>query len=146
MLVVSPLVAQSGAARDSVPAGGGASPGGSTLDEGTFRDDRARRLLGRARVARLLQDSALRSYDAKAYQRVTFGLRVRGTGFERVLFRSENAARVRWAREGGVRIDRTGYRLDGAFLGPADGDPDADFAAIPYFPGREWLWIPTPEV
>src|SRR5687767_6700624 len=40
------------------------------LDRTAFATARARELLGRARIARMAQDSALRSYQAKAFQRI----------------------------------------------------------------------------
>ena len=38
-----------------------------------YRDEAARTLILRARSARLLQDSLLRSYDATTYQRISVG-------------------------------------------------------------------------
>jgi hypothetical protein len=74
------------------------------LERTAFADPRARTLLERARVARVTQDSALRAYDARTYQRVSVGLGIRRTGIERLILRTENAARVRWSRESGVWI------------------------------------------
>lgn len=110
------------------------------LERTAFADARARTLLERARAARIAQDSALRAYDAKTYQRLSVGLSVRRIGRERLLLRTEQAARVRWARESGVLIEPTGRRT--AFpMGAAELDLTAA-TPIPYFPGRESLWLP----
>lgn len=92
----------------------------------------------------MAQDSALRSYDAKSYMRVSVGLGVRRLGPERLLFRAEHAARVRWARESGVWVETTGQRavipMGGASIDMSAATP------IPYFPGREALWFPSEEL
>jgi hypothetical protein len=107
-----------------------------------FASPAARELLERARVARITQDSALASYKAKAFQRLTIRLGVRS--LDRVLVRTENVADVRWARGSGVWIEPTGRRAAAPMFG-ANG-ASMDFAAItpvPYFPGREALWTPS---
>src|SRR5689334_9022052 len=50
------------------------------LERTAFADAAARTLLARARVARLAQDSALRAYDAKTYQRLSVGMGFRRFG------------------------------------------------------------------
>lgn len=114
-------------------------------DERTaFSDARARELLHRARVARLTQDSALRAYDAKTIMRMSVGLGIRRLGPQRLLFRGEQAARVRWARESGAWVEPTGRRA--AFpMGGANVD-FTNATPIPYFPGRESLWLPSSEM
>ena len=110
------------------------------LERSAFRDDRARTLLERARAARLAQDSALGAYDANTYLRMSVGLGVRRLGVERLFFRTEQSARVRWARATGLWVQVTGRRS--AF---PMGHADVDFAPatpIPFFPGRESLWLP----
>lgn len=114
------------------------------LERTAFADPRARSLLLRARAARLSQDSALRSYDAKSYMRVSVGLGVRRLGPERLLFRAEHAARVRWARESGIWVETTGRRAV-VPMGGADVDM-SPATPIPYFPGREQLWFPSEEL
>ena len=114
------------------------------LERSAFRDPSAWTLLLRARAARLAQDSALRSYDAKSYMRVSVGLGVRRFGPERLLFRAEQAARVRWARESGVWVETTGRRAV-VPMGGADIDM-SPATPIPYFPGREALWFPSEEL
>jgi hemolysin secretion/activation protein ShlB/FhaC/HecB len=113
------------------------------LERTAFADAQARTLLARARAARMSQDSALRAYDAKSYFRLSVGMGVRSLG-NKLLLRSEQAARVRWSRESGVWVEPTGRRS--AF---PMGNADVDFSAatpIPYFPGRETLWIPSSEM
>ena len=104
----------------------------------------ARTLLLRAREARLSQDSALRAYDAKSYLRMSVGMGVRSFGTEKLLMRTEQVARVRWSRGSGVWVEPTGARA--AFpMGRADADMSGA-TPIPYFPGRESLWIPSSEM
>ena len=110
------------------------------LERSAFADPQARTLLARAREARLSQDSALRAYDAKSYLRMSIGMGVRSLG-DRLLLRSEQAARVQWTRASGVWIEPTGRR-SGFPMGTADADLSAA-TPIPYFPGRESLWIPS---
>jgi hypothetical protein len=111
------------------------------LERSAFSDARARMLLARARAARLAQDSALRAYDAKTYQRLSVGIGLRRMGRERLLLRTEQAAHVWWARESGILVEPTGRRT--AFpMGGAELDLTAA-TPIPYFPGRESLWTPS---
>ena len=114
------------------------------LERSAFRDERARALLTRARQARLTQDSALRNYDAKSYMRISVGLGVRKLGPERLLFRAEHAARVRWGRESGVWVETTGRRAV-VPMGGADMDM-SPATPVPYFPGREALWFPSEDL
>lgn len=114
------------------------------LERTAFRDATARTLLERAREARMAQDSALRSYDATSYMRMSVGLGVRKLGPERLLFRSEHAARVRWARGNGVWVEPTGRRsvvpMGGADIDMSPATP------VPYFPGRDALWFPSEDL
>ena len=116
------------------------------LERTAFLDPGARDLLIKARAARLSQDSELQSYDAKAYQRITVGLGLRVIGRERLLFRSEGAARVRWSRDQGALVEITGQRA----VSPAAGGPvEFEFGSmtpVPYYPGIEQLWIGSNEV
>jgi hypothetical protein len=114
------------------------------LDRSAFRDAGSRRLLTRAREARLAQDSALRSYDARSYMRVSVGLGVRRLGPERLLFRAEHAARVQWQRGSGVWVETTGRRAV-VPMGGADIDM-SPATPVPYFPGREALWFPSEDL
>lgn len=113
-----------------------------------FKDTAARRILTLARAARLSQDSALRSYDATTYQRISAGLSFRRLGRDRLVFRTERADRVRWDRDQGLWLEVKGVRtvLPGI---PEIGEREAgkgiaeagEMAAVPYFPGYEPLWI-----
>ena len=109
----------------------------------SFRDSRARDLLVRAREARLVQDTTLTGYDAKSYERMSVGMGFKRIGRNRLLMRFERAARITWRRDLGAVIEVTGQRsafpmLDGAGKGDIDLSGLAD---VPYFPGRETLWI-----
>ena len=109
-----------------------------------FADARARTLLERARQARIAQDSTLQAYDAKSYLRMSVGMGFRKIGRQRLLLRTEQAARVRWSRASGIWVEPTGRRA--AFpLGGAELDMTAA-TPIPYFPGRESLWIPSAQM
>ena len=112
------------------------------LEASAFRDGAARTLLAKARVARMRQDSALLSYDATAYQRLSAGMAFRAFGRERLLFRTENASRVRWSRDGGTWVDLKGARTALPMVKDADAEIDVEeMSPIPYYPGREALWI-----
>lgn len=109
-----------------------------------FKDQAARILLERARVARMRQDSTLLGYDARAYERVSVGLGVGALGRERLAFRHEDAARVRWQRERGAWVEMTGARTAVPIATGANANASGSnggLAPIPYFPGRDNLWI-----
>ena len=76
----------------------------------SYRDARARETIERARLARVHQDSTLTSYDATVKQRLSAGLNVKAIGRDRLLFRSELAARVRWNQTNRVWVDVLGAR------------------------------------
>src|SRR5438270_13343215 len=59
-----------------------------------FKDAAARTLLMRARAARLALDSALDSYDATAYQRMSVFMHLGEGGREHPMFINESAIRV----------------------------------------------------
>jgi len=75
-----------------------------------FKSTLARTLLHRARAARMSQDSALVSYDATAYIRVSAGMGFSKIGRDRLIFRHENVTHVRWHRDVGAWIDVKGAR------------------------------------
>lgn len=114
-----------------------------------FRDPMARELLLKARAARLVQDSTLYSYDVKSYQRVSVGMALRETARDRLMFRTENASRVRWQRGVGARIEVLGARTAVPIVqGIRDAEEDLedepdldDMFAIPYYPGMDELWL-----
>ncbi len=108
-----------------------------------FKDVRARDILLRARAARLTQDSTLTGYDASSYERMSVGMGFKRIGRDRLLMRSERATHVVWQRDRGAIIDVKGQRSAFPML-EGVGHGDADFGSIsdiPYFPGRETLWI-----
>jgi hypothetical protein len=113
-----------------------------------FKDAGARTLFYRARAARLTQDSALVSYDVNAYQRISAGIGFSRLGRERLVFRNEQAGRIRWHRDVGLWIDVTGARTVIPGI-PAIGESEArkaladesdEMLPVPYFPGYEPLW------
>jgi hypothetical protein len=116
-----------------------------------FKDAAARELLLRARAARLEQDSTLLSYDVKSYQRVSAGMALRETARDRLIFRSENASHVRWHRATGARVEVLGARsavpiVAGFKEAEAEMEQDmmdeaSDMMAIPYYPGKDELWL-----
>lgn len=108
-----------------------------------YRDVRARTLFHGAREARMKHDSALLGYDASAYERISVGVGFKRIGRERILFRSERASRVVWKRGQGAYVEVRGKRT--AFpalagIGGVETDLGGE-SAIPYYPGRETLWI-----
>ena len=107
------------------------------LERTAFRDEGARTLLYQARIARLSQDSALVSYQAKAYQRVSVGLGFRAIGRNRLLFRNEVASEVSWSRSGGALVNIKGHRAVAPAFGGDSDDADLDIMTpVPYYPGR----------
>ena len=109
-----------------------------------FKDAAARDLLLRARIARMTQDSMLISYDAKSYRRISAGMALRAIARERLAFRAENAARVRWHRDAGAQVEVLGARAVVPLSNEAEEEARGDqreMLAIPYFPGKEQLWI-----
>lgn len=116
-----------------------------------FKDDAARQLLLRARAARLEQDSSLYSYDVKSYQRISAGMSLRETARERLIFRTENASRVRWQRGRGARVEVLGSRAVAPITqGIREAEEEMaremdselnDALAVPYYPGKDQLWL-----
>lgn len=115
-----------------------------------FKDSAARTLLLRARAARLAQDSALRAYDVTSYQRLSLGLGLRAGARNRLAYRSEGAARVRWERGRGAHVSVLGARLAVPIVQGTPGEAEAeaesagdftDVMAIPYYPGMDELWL-----
>jgi hypothetical protein len=111
-----------------------------------FKDATAKITLLRGRRARLTQDSALVSYDAMSYQRVSAGIGLSKIGRDRLLFRHESAARVRWQQGVGAWIDAKGSRTAVPMLGSNEARKEINAevsspASIPYYPGYEPLWM-----
>ena len=108
-----------------------------------FRDGRARDILLRARDARLRQDSTLVGYDAQAYERVSVGMGFSRLGRDHLLLRTERASHVMWSRGYGAVVEVQGQRSVSPILS-GSGSGGVDFGGreqVPYFPGRESLWI-----
>ena len=148
LLAVAPALLAAQTPPPAAPADSGRRPAPrrqpvtAELLRTAFASPRAQELLERARVARLAQDSALTSYKAKAYQRITVRLGVRA--IDRVLMRAENVADVRWSRGTGAWIEPTGRRAAAPMFGAEGIRIDmAAITPIPYFPGREALWTPS---
>src|SRR5436190_12682774 len=99
-------------------------------------------LVERARAMRLLQDSAIMSYDATTYLRVSAGMGFSKFGRDRLIFRHENATQVRWQRGVGAWVEVKGARTV-IPIAPeeaskeAGADMDTDLNPIPYYPGQE---------
>ncbi|HET7585083.1 MAG TPA: BamA/TamA family outer membrane protein [Gemmatimonadaceae bacterium] len=106
-----------------------------------FRDAHARAVIDRARAERVRQDSSITSYDATTRQRMSVGIRLHEHGRDRMLFRSENASRVRWRRGAGALVDVLGSRTAAPafFPGVKALTGTMQTSPIPYFPGREGL-------
>jgi hypothetical protein len=106
-----------------------------------YRDAHARDIIERARLARFRQDSTLTSYDATVKQRLSAGLNVKAIGRERLLFRSELAARVRWTQSDRIWVDILGTRtaVPTAFPGARVLTGIAELVPIPYFSRSERL-------
>ena len=121
------------------------------LRASAFKDPAARDLLLRARAARLKQDSTLLSYDATTYQRVSAGLGFKAFGRDRLAFRAEEASRVQWEKGRGALVDVKGARAvipiadfdDSKKKGGTNGNGVnvTGMSPIPYYPGRNDLWI-----
>ena len=107
-----------------------------------FGDPEAKRILLRAREARVRQDSALTAYKATATQRISMGMGAKRLGLEKLLFRGDNVAEISWRRNVGVRVRPIGSRMTVPMGGNANGDFSSAIS-IPYFPGRESLWFPS---
>jgi hypothetical protein len=106
-----------------------------------YGDARARDIIDRARAARFRQDSTLTSYDATVKQRLSAGLNVTAIGRDRLLFRSELAARVRWNESNRIWVDMLGARtaVPTSFPGARVLTGIAELVPIPYFSGSEQL-------
>ena len=111
-----------------------------------FKSPAARAILERARAERMAQDSALKSYDATAYLRISAGLGFSKIGRDRLIFRHENVTHVQWHRDVGAWIDVKGARTaipvapkEGEDSAQADIVNDGDMTPVPYYPGQEPL-------
>src|SRR4051812_45236171 len=111
-----------------------------------FKNGETRDLFELARRARLQQDSAIKSYDAMARQRMSVNLGIGSHGREHLFFRRESAARVQWQLGVGAYVEITGNRA-GIPMAPKADEIDGSLSDIsyvspvPYYPGSESLWI-----
>lgn len=133
-------------ARNEVRRSGGMSARDSSLTEAAsataFASAEARSILYKARAAREMQDSTLRSYKAVGTQRMSVGLGARKLGLEKLLFRGDNVAEISWKRDVGVWVRPLGSRMVVPMASTTDGYMTSS-VSIPYFPGREQLWFPS---
>jgi hypothetical protein len=107
-----------------------------------FKDPASREILLLARRARTTQDSALQSYDATTYQRMSAGMGFTKFGRDRLAFRTEEATKVQWRRGVGAYVDVTGSRTVVPIAGQsAHVRMGGSISPIPYYPGSETLWI-----
>jgi hemolysin secretion/activation protein ShlB/FhaC/HecB len=106
-----------------------------------YHDARAREIVAQARLARFHTDTGLTSYDAIVKQRLSAGLNVKAIGRDRLLFRSELAARVRWNHSNRVWVDMLGTRtaVPTSFPGAKVLTGVSELVPVPYFSGSERL-------
>jgi len=108
-----------------------------------FADNASRDLLMLARRARTAQDSSLRGYDAKTQARITVSLRTSALTPNKLLFRTENVSNVKWRRGQGMWIEPLASRNTVPMAKNARvSGVAAALIPVPYFPGREQLWLP----
>ena len=112
-----------------------------------FKTPRAKTILERARAQRMSMDSALISYDATAYMRISAGLGFARIGRDRLVFRHENATHVKWHRDVGAWIEVKGARTAIPMAPPEEAEEegadvinDSDMTPVPYYPGQEQLF------
>ena len=142
--IVTLVALQSGAAPDTAQARPEPASAGQLAT--AFRDAGARTLLERARAAHSRQDSGIASYDAMAYERLTVSGSVHRTGRDRLLFRKEQAARVRWHRDAGAHVELVGAMAlhpGNAHLQAQAGEADelTQAPVLPFVPSEDPLWI-----
>jgi len=108
-----------------------------------YKDDAAKSLVLRARATRLAQDSLLASYDATTYQRISVGMAMKAVARDRLALRHEDASRVRWERGKGAVVELKGDRTAVPIAGGAGNVVGnvSGMSPVPYYPGREQLWI-----
>ena len=117
------------------------------MEASAFASEGARTLFRRAQEARLRSDADLRGYDAKVVRRISAGIAFSKMGRERLAFRHESAARVRWQQGAGAFVDITGARTA---LPAVHGIDQAQRevqrnlstnlpVTVPYFPGQDRL-------
>ena len=113
------------------------------LESNAFADSATRSLFLLARRARVAQDSALRGYDARTQARITVNLGTSMLTRNRMLFRTENVSNVKWRRGQGMWIEPLASRTTVPMSKNVNvSGVAASLIPVPYFPGREQLWMP----
>ena len=115
----------------------------AALEANAFADSATRALFLLARRARVAQDLALRGYDAKTQARITVNLGTSMLTRNRLLFRTENVSNVKWRRGQGMWIEPLASRTTVPMAKNVNvSGVAASLIPVPYFPGREQLWMP----
>lgn len=115
----------------------------AALQSNAFADTATRALVLLARRARMAQDSALRGYDARTQARITVNLGTSVLTRNRLLFRTENVSNVKWRRGQGMWIEPLASRTTVPMSKNVNvSGIAASLVPVPYFPGREALWMP----
>jgi len=119
----------------------------AALAANAFADSATRELFLLARRARLAQDSALRGYDARTQARITVSLRTSAITPNKLLFRTENVSNVKWRRGQGMWIEPLASRNTVPMSRNVNiSGVSASLIPVPYFPGREQLWLPSTDL
>ena len=119
----------------------------AALQASAFADSATRNLFLLARRARVTQDSALRGYDAKTQARITVNMGTSVLTRNRLLFRAENVSNVKWRRGQGMWIEPLAARYTVPMAKNVNvNGVAASLTPVPYFPGREQLWIPSSDM
>ena len=115
----------------------------AALQANAFADSATRSLFLLARRARTAQDSALRGYDAKTQARITVSMGTSALLRNKLLFRTENVSNVKWRRGQGMWIEPLASRTTVPMARNVNvTGVAASLIPVPYFPGREQLWMP----
>ena len=115
----------------------------AALQSNAFADSATRSLFLLARRARTAQDSALRGYDAKTQARITVSMGTSALLRNKLLFRTENVSKVKWRRGQGMWIEPLASRTTVPMAKNVNvTGVAASLIPVPYFPGREQLWMP----
>ena len=119
----------------------------AALQSSAFADSATKALFELARHARTAQDSALRGYDAKTQARITVNLGTSALVRNRLLFRTENVSNVKWRRGQGMWIEPLASRTTVPMAKNVNvSGIAAALVPVPYFPGREQLWLPSTDM
>ena len=115
----------------------------AALETSAFADTATRNLFLLARRARVAQDSALRGYDARTQARITVSMGTSALLRNKLLFRTENVSNVKWRRGQGMWIEPLASRTTVPMSKNVNvNGVAASLIPVPYFPGREQLWMP----